>query len=55
MFKFLIGLIAGFFAGFLMGFIFPIEFFIIACIVLIALAAVLFYVFHLGLRDFQEY
>ena len=55
MFKFTIGFIAGIFTGFLMGLMLPIEFFLITFIVFMALAAMVFFIFHLGLRDFQEY
>ena len=52
---FFIGLVAGLFVGYLLGLMIPLKFFLIACLVLLALAVVLFFLFHLGLRDFQEY
>jgi hypothetical protein len=55
MLKLLIGFIAGLLVGFLLGRVLPIEFFYIACIILILLAMLFFFVLHLGLRDFQEY
>lgn len=55
MFKLIVGFIAGIFAGFLMGRMLPVEFFIGAGIVLIVLIIIFFLIFHLGLRDFQEY
>ena len=55
MLKLLIGFIAGLLVGFLLGRVLPIEIFYIACIILILLAMLFFFVFHLGLRDFQEY
>lgn len=53
MFKLLIGFIAGVFTGFGLGLALPAEIFIATCIVLTVLAVLLFYIFHLGLRDFQ--
>ena len=53
--KLMIGFIAGLLVGFLLGLVLPIEFFYIACIILILLAMLFFFVLHLGLRDFQEY
>ena len=55
MLKLLIEFIAGLFVGFLLGLVLPIEFFYIACIILVLLAVIFFIFFHLGLRDFQEY
>jgi hypothetical protein len=55
MLKLLIGFIAGLLAGFLLGLVLPIEVFYIACIILVLLAVIFFFVLHLGLRDFQEY
>jgi uncharacterized membrane protein (Fun14 family) len=55
MFKLFIGFLVGVLAGYLLRLVIPIEFFFIACLVLLALALLLFYLFHLGLRDFQEY
>ena len=51
-------LFAGFAAGVLTGYglerMGPINFFLVAFLVLFGLAVVLFYLFHLGLRDFQD-
>ncbi len=55
MFKLFIGFLAGVFAGYLLGLVIPVRFFLIACLVLLALAVLLFFLFHLGLRNFQEY
>jgi hypothetical protein len=55
MFKLFVGFLAGVFAGYLLGLVIPVKFFMIACLVLLALAVLLLFVFHLGLRDFQEY
>jgi len=55
MFKFFAGFGIGIFAGVLLGLVIPIQVFIIACLVLMVLVVLLFFVFHLGLRDFQEY
>jgi hypothetical protein len=55
MLKFFIGLLAGLFVGYWLGLVIPVKFFFIACLVLLALAALLFFLFHLGIQDFQEY
>jgi hypothetical protein len=55
MLKLFIGFLVGVFAGYVLGLVIPVEFFFIACLVFLALAVLLFYLFHLGLRDFQEY
>jgi uncharacterized membrane protein YfcA len=55
MLKLLIGFLVGVFAGYVLGLVVPVEFFFIACLVLLVLAVLWFYLFHLGLRDFQEY
>lgn len=55
MLKFAAGVLVGLFAGYLLGLVIPVRFFLIACLALMALAVVLFFVFHFGLRDFQEY
>ncbi len=44
----------GFFAGYLLGLVIPIKVIIIAGLVLLALAIVLFFVFHLSIQAFQE-
>lgn len=53
--RFLAGLVVGIFAGYLLGLIIPIEVFIGACLVLAGLVILLLFLFHLGVRDFQEY
>lgn len=55
MLKFIFGLGIGLFVGYWLGLVIPVQFFLIACLVLLALAVVLFFLFHLGLREFQEY
>ncbi len=55
MLKFVAGIVVGLFAGYLFGLVIPVKFFLIASLALVALAVVLFFVFHFGLRDFQEY
>ena len=53
--RFLAGLGVGVFAGYLLGLVIPLKVFMIACLVLLALVILLFFLFHLGVRDFQEY
>jgi hypothetical protein len=53
--RFLVGLGVGIFAGYLLGLVIPLHVFMIACLVLLALVILLFFLFHLGVRDFQEY
>ena len=55
MLRFLAGLGVGSFAGYLLGLVISIQVFMIACLVLLALVILLFFLFHLGIRDFQEY
>jgi hypothetical protein len=55
MVRFLAGCGLGVFAGYLLGQVLPVRVFLIACLALMALAVVLFLLFHLGIRDFQEY
>jgi uncharacterized membrane protein YfcA len=55
MVRFLAGCGLGVFAGYLLGQAIPERVFLIVCLALMALAAVLFILFHLGIRDFQEY
>jgi hypothetical protein len=55
MIKLFPGFLAGLLVGFLLGRIVPIEFLLILAITCIVLAVVLFFIFHLGLLDFQEY
>ena len=54
MMRFLAGCGLGVFAGYLLGLVIPLQVFLIACLVLLALAVLLFILFHLGVRDFQE-
>lgn len=53
MLKLFIGFLVGVFAGYLLGLVIPLKFFFIACLVFLVLVVLLFYLFHLGLRDFQ--
>ena len=53
--RFLFGFVLGIFAGYLLGLIIPIEVFIAACLVLAGMLVLLLFLFHLGVRDFQEY
>ncbi len=55
MLKLFIGFLVGVFAGYVLRLVLPVEFFLIAGLVPLVLAVLLFYLFHLGLRDFQEY
>ena len=55
MMRFLADLGVGIFTGYLLGFAIPLQVFMIACLVLLALVILLFFLFHLGIRDFQEY
>jgi hypothetical protein len=52
---FLSGLGVGLFAGYLLGLVIPLQVFMIICLVLAGLVVLLFFLFHLGIRDFQEY
>ncbi len=54
MLRFLAGLGLGLFAGYLLGLVIPIQVFIIACLVLLAFVVVVFFLFHLGVQDFQD-
>ena len=54
MLKLFIVFLAGVFAGYLLRLVIPVKFFLITCLALFTLT-VLFFLFHLGLRDFQEY
>lgn len=54
MMRFFAGLGVGIFVGYLLGLIVPFEVFIIACLVLAGMVVLLFFLFHLGIRDFQE-
>lgn len=53
--RFLAGLGIGVFTGYLLGLVIPLKVFMIACLVLLALVVLLFFLFHLSVRDFQEY
>ena len=55
MMRFLAGFCIGVFAGYLLGLVIPLKVFMIACLVLLALVILLFFLFHLGILDFQEY
>lgn len=55
MMRFLAGLGVGIFVGYLLGLVIPLQVFMLACLVLLALVILLFFLFHLGVRDFQEY
>jgi hypothetical protein len=55
MLKLFVGFLAGVFAGYLLGLVIPVKFFLITCLVLLAFAVLFFFLFHLGLHDFQEY
>lgn len=55
MMRFLSGCGVGLFVGYLLGLVIPIKVFMIVCLMLLALVVLLFFLFHLGLRDFQEY
>ena len=55
MMRFLAGLGVGIFVGYLLGLVIPLQVFMIACLVFLALVILLFFLFHLGVRDFQEY
>ena len=52
--KYIVGFMAGSFAGYLLGQVIPVEFFFITSIFLMFGAFLLFILFHIGLRDFQE-
>lgn len=52
--RFFTGLALGTLAGYLLGLVIPLRLFMIACLVLSAFLVLLFFLFHLGIRDFQE-
>jgi len=54
MFKFLAGLGIGIFAVYVPGHVISFKVFMIACPVSLALVVLLFFLFDLGIRDFQE-
>ena len=49
------GFLAGFITGLCVAEIIPIEYILAASVIFMLLAALLLVLFHLGLRDFQEY
>ena len=53
--KFLVGFIAGVFVGVLLAPVFSPEVIVLAAIILLTLAIVLMYLFHIGVLDFQDY
>ena len=55
MMRFLAGLGVGVFTGYLLGLVIPLKVFMVICLVLLALVVLLFFLFHLGVQDFQEY
>jgi len=55
MMHFFAGLGVGIFVGYLLGDVIPLQVFMIICLVLAGLVVLLFFLFHLGVRDFQEY
>jgi hypothetical protein len=55
MMRFLAGLGVGIFVGYLLGLVIPLQIFMIICLVLAGLVVLLFFLFHLGVREFQEY
>lgn len=55
MMRFVAGLGVGILAGYLLGLVIPIRLFMLVCLVLLALVILVFFLFHLGVRDFQEY
>ena len=55
MHKLFIGFMACFIIGLCVAQVLPIEFILVGSVVCMALAVALFLVFHLGLRDLQEY
>ncbi len=52
--KYIVGFMAGGFVGYLLGQFIPVEFFFITSVLLMFGAFLLFILFHIGLRDFQE-
>ncbi len=52
--KYIVGFMAGGFVGYLLGQVIPVEFFFITSVLLMFGAFLLFILFHIGLRDFQE-
>ena len=55
MMRFFAGVGVGIFVGYLLGLVIPLQVFMIICLVLTGLVVLLFFLFHLGIRDFQEY
>ena len=54
MMRFFAGVGVGIFVGYLLGLVIPLQIFMIICLVLAGLVVLLFFLFHLGIRDFQE-
>jgi uncharacterized membrane protein YfcA len=52
--KFFLGFVAGGFVGYLLGQVIPMEFLLVAGLLLLIGVFLLFILFHIGLRDFQE-
>lgn len=55
MVRFFAGIGIGIFVGYLLGLVISLKAFMIACLVILAAAASLLFLFHLGIQDFQEY
>lgn len=55
MLRFFAGVGIGIFTGYLLGLAISLKVFMIACLLLVALAVLLLFLFHLGIQDFQEY
>ena len=52
MFKLFVRYLPGVLASYLLCLVIPVKFFLITCLALLALAVLLFFLFHLGLHDF---
>jgi hypothetical protein len=52
--RFHAGVGIGVFAGYLLGLVIPLNVFMIICLMLLALVVFVFFLFHLGVRDFQD-
>lgn len=55
MIRFFIGMLIGICIGHAMGRLIPVWILLSICLTLFASAAFLFWLLHLGIRDFQEY
>jgi hypothetical protein len=53
--NFLVGFIAGVFVGVLLAPVFSPEVIVLAAVILLVLAILLMYLFHLGVMDFQDF